>query len=268
MTGASADKKTCFYSQPTCSGSLTREHVVSATVLKAVYGDPIRNSAYLDGWSNALIDHEQVVKDVCSNCNNNYLSRYDVAGKALIDQLLPISDPTRLRIKVDRDTFGWIVKTHLNGLRIIKDVQSNHFYPIASSVKTALVSNSPLPLTQLRIFVCGIAGKKEFWEAGHPEMKTWLKISSMRFVAQRISLSQVLLKNLLTVLVLPCDADPENFLARSNSAMYEFLTSFGVFFQELNILEVEASGFFDLTKMLTTEEMYTYTNRYYAAGGR
>ena len=264
MTGTSAQKKTCFYSQSTCSKSLTREHVVSATVLKAVYGDPIRCSTYLDSWSKALIDHEQVVKDVCSKCNNFYLSRYDVAGKALIDQILPVSDPTRLRIAADRDTVGWIVKTHLNWLRVIKDVQSNSFYPIAQSVKTALVSNSQLPLTQLRIFVCGIAGKKEFWEAGHPEMKSWLKISSMRFASQRISVSQVLLKNLLTVLVLPCDADPEDFLARSNSAMYEFLTSFGVFFQEVDILEVEARGFFELTKMLSTEEMYAYTNRYYA----
>ncbi|MFZ2387548.1 MAG: hypothetical protein WAW69_07070 [Polaromonas sp.] len=71
-------------------------------------------------------------------------------------------------------------------------------------------------------------------------MKTWLKISSMRFVAQRISLSQILLKDLLTVLAIPCDGDPENFTACSNSAMYEFLTSFGLFFQELDIPSIEA----------------------------
>lgn len=144
-------------------------------MLKAIYGDPIRNVTHLEGWSKALTDHEQVVKDVCSNCNNNSLSRYDAAGRALVEQLLPVADPTRLRIKAHRDTLGWVVKTHLNGLRIIRDVESGGFYPVADAIKKALVGNTALPLDQLRLFVCGIAGKAEFWEAGHPEMKTWLQ---------------------------------------------------------------------------------------------
>ena len=102
----------CFYAQPTCVLGLSREHVISASVLKAVFGDPVRNSIKAEFLgTKTLIDHEPVIRDVCEKCNNEGLSPYDVAGVRLIKQLTAGHDPTGLRLFLSRETIGWLLKT-------------------------------------------------------------------------------------------------------------------------------------------------------------
>jgi hypothetical protein len=93
----------CFYKQSTCSTVLSREHVISGTVLREVFGDPVRNviSGEFLGLK-GLVDHEPTVRDVCKECNS-WLSYYDAAGADFVRQVIPSGDPTGMRIKFSRE---------------------------------------------------------------------------------------------------------------------------------------------------------------------
>src|SRR5262249_43037155 len=129
---------------PTCSKTLTREHVISATVLREVFGDPVRN--VISGESvghKFLVDHEPVVRGVCEDCNNNRLSSYDAAGAGFIRQFLPGHDPTGMRIKFSREAIGWLIKTHLNYFRLIKDRETQVAYVVDQGIKDAYPRHVP-----------------------------------------------------------------------------------------------------------------------------
>ena len=101
----------CFYAQSTCVSSLSREHVISASVLKAVFGSRVRNivgGEFLG--AKKLLNHEPVIRDVCEKCNNEYLSPYDTAGIDLLNQLIPSNDPTGLRLFLTRESLGWLLR--------------------------------------------------------------------------------------------------------------------------------------------------------------
>ena len=218
----------CFYQQPTCSPRLSREHVISAAVLRAVFGDPIRNLIRGDCLGEkALLDHEPVVRDVCERCNNEALSDYDGAGVRLIQQLIPCLDPTGLRLKLTSETMGWLLKTHLNYFRVVKDAETDLVYPVDQRIKTALVQRSDVPKDLYRLLVEGWVGEPYFWDGDDPRHIPWFQYRSVRFTEQRILLSDFRIKTLTTWLLLPTDANYEEFEARSSSALAEVYRDFG-----------------------------------------
>jgi hypothetical protein len=110
-----ATKPRCFYNQPTCSVPLSREHIISAVVFREVFGDPVRNvvsGEFLFGGK-SLIDLEPTIRDVCKHCKAR-LSPYDAAGVDFARQFIPISDPTGLHIKFNREAIGWLITADLN----------------------------------------------------------------------------------------------------------------------------------------------------------
>jgi hypothetical protein len=156
----------CFYQQQTCSSALTREHVISAAVLREVFGDPVRNvisGEFLAG--KFLCDQEPAVRDVCEECNNVRLSHYDSAGVDFVRQLIPKNDPTGMRIRIHRETLGWLLKTHLNYFRVIKDRETKASYVVDQSIKDALIQHRPIPVKRYRILVEGWIGEDYFWDA-------------------------------------------------------------------------------------------------------
>lgn len=210
----------CAYGLPGCT-SLSREHVISGAVLRAVFGDPVRNLASGAPIGNkSLLDHEQVLRDVCRRCNSA-LSKYDVAGVELVRALEPHHEALGISLPFDDAVFGWLLKTHLNFLRLIPDAETGKPYPIADEVKLPLVVGGPFAPERMALFIEGLQGKKYFWVDDHPSRIPWFDYRSLRFRSQAIVLSDLRLKCLDTWLLLPADGDYTHFEQRVDSVLDE-----------------------------------------------
>ncbi len=246
-------KSDCFYAQPTCVNGLTREHVISASVLKAVFGAPVKNiirGEFLG--TKTLIDHEPVVRDVCEKCNNVGLSPYDTAGVGLIKQLAT-HDPTGLRLFLSRETVGWLLKTHLNYIRVIKDRKTTQIYPIEQRIKSALIQQGKLPHPLFRLLIEGWVGEPHFWDAEDPRHIPWFGYRSVRFTRQRIVISDLRIKTLTTWFVIPSDANYDSFEKRVRSALAEAAQDFGFQLQLVSPSQTVKDGYVDLEHVLPVE---------------
>jgi len=245
----------CFYNQPTCVSGRTREHVISASVLKAVFGDPIKNvvwGKYLG--EKKLYNHEQVIRDVCAKCNNEALSPYDTAGVSLIKQLLT-HNPTGVRLSLSREIIGWLVKTHLNHIRFINDENSGEIYPIEQRIKSALILQNELPHTLFKLLIEGWEGEPFYWDAEDVRHISWFNYRSVRFQSQRIVISDFRIKTLNTWLIIPSDADYDNFDERVNSALSEAFRDFGLQLQPVNIFQALSDGYIDIKQVQPLNEV-------------
>jgi hypothetical protein len=210
----------------------------SASVLKAVFGAPVKNiirGEFLG--TKTLIDHEPVVRDVCERCNNVGLSPYDTAGVGLIKQLAT-HDPTGLRLFLSRETVGWLLKTHLNYIRVIKDRKTTQIYPIEQRIKSALIQQGKLPHSLFRLLIDGWVGEPHFWDAEDP---------------QRIVISDLRIKTLTTWFVIPSDANYDSFEKRVRSALAEAAQDFGFQLQLVSPSQAVKDGYVDLEHVLPVE---------------
>jgi hypothetical protein len=250
-------KRACFYAQPTCVSELTREHAISASVLREVFGDPIRNFASGEDLANgrALLNHEAVVKDVCRVCNNDRLSAYDASGVEFIRQLDRVHDTIGLTLSVNGWALGWLLKTHLNHLRMIRDRETQRFYPIHGAIREALIAHGEFPHDHVRLFMEGMMGEAYFWDAEDPRKVSWFHFRSLRFRSQRIAISDLRMKALSTLLFIPSDGDYTSFQSRVWSAIEECEREFGNYFQPVNTRDALATGQLRVLRTITKEEV-------------
>jgi hypothetical protein len=205
------------------------------TVLREVFGDPVRNviSGEFLGLK-GLVDHEPTVRDVCKECNSR-LSSYDAAGADFVRQVIPNNDPTGLRIKFSREALGWLIKTHANYFRVIKDRETNTAYGVDQSIKDALVQHRRVPVNRYRLLVEGWIGEDYFWNAEDPRHVSWFGYRSAKMRSQRIVISDFRIKNLVTWLLVPSDGDYRRFNERARSALDEVEGNFG--FEPLQMID-------------------------------
>jgi len=136
--------KICFYNQKTCDSKLSREHLFSKVALEQAFGKPVKNIIGAEIYGKRkLIDQETVVKDVCVTCNSS-LSPYDTAGQKLVLKLISEKMKVPLIIDFNRLTLGWLLKTHLNYIRVIKDREWNRSYSIKQEIKNAIIGQKDI----------------------------------------------------------------------------------------------------------------------------
>jgi hypothetical protein len=247
----------CFYNQRKhCSDKLTREHVVSASILKVAFGDPIRNTARTEAFGDkSLYDHEAVVKDVCAKCNNISLSPYDVAGKSLADSLENAKGSAALSLDFDVNTFGWIVKTHLNHFRVIKDGETSEPYKVKQKIKNSLIKGKKIPRELYRFLVQEWEESPEYWESESPDKLTYINYRSIRFRSQRIVLSNFRIRQLDTILMIPSDGDYKDFDKRVSSAIEEMRSSFNADYQLVDMDSVLSDKKLTITSLLKVSDI-------------
>lgn len=235
---------------------MTREHIVSSSVLKVAFGDPIRNIARADMFgSKALVDHEAVVKDVCDKCNNVSLSPYDKAGQKLAQHLEDSKNIVPLKIPFDGEILGWILKTHLNYTRVIKDVETNEVYPIKQSIKNSLIRNRPLTSDQVSLYVQQWAEDDQFWDKENPENLQYLQYQSMRLRSQEMVMSNFRIRQFDTMIFFPSNKNYKNFDKRVKSLFEELSSEFNANFQKVNIERSIKSGYINLTSLFAIDEI-------------
>jgi hypothetical protein len=220
--------KSCFYDVPECSRRLSREHVISASVLKAAFGDPIRNlvSAELLG-DRQIADHQQVLKDVCTSCNSR-LSTYDTAGTGFIAPLLDVCTADGLSLEFTKQTLGWLLKTHLNHFRLIRDGEAGKQYRVDKEIKQSLVALRLPPTKKFALFVEGIEGRPYLWNADDDRRVPWFSYKSIRFHGQEIVISEFRLKCVYTWLLFPRNDSYVDFDARVQSVISQVQSEFNL----------------------------------------
>lgn len=232
-------KSICFYNQKNkCSKKLTREHVVSASVLKIAFGDPIRNISRAEVFGNkALKDHEVKIKDVCEICNNRFLSPYDLAGKELSLELEKNQDSFPLIINFNKFTLGWLIKTHLNYARVVKDKEWGQSYKIKQSIKNDLIKHKSVSSNRVLLLVQQWEEDESFWNADSGGNIPYLQYRNMRFKNQEIFLSNFRIRQLDTLLLLPSNKCYKNFSERTINVLDEIKEQWDYSFQKVDLDE-------------------------------
>ena len=236
--------------------------MISATVFREVFGDPIKNvvgGEFLG--AKLLVDQEPAVRDVCEDCNNVRLSPYDAAGVDFIRQVIPSNDPTGLRIKFSREAIGWLIKTHLNYFRVIKDRETQTAYVVDQSIKDALIQHRPVPVNRYRLFVEGWIGEDYFWDAEDPRHIPWFEYRSVKMRSQ-IVISEFRIKTLVTWFIVPSDCDYRRFNERVLVALEDVKKHFG--FQPLQMIDPRTAvqdGYVPLRQILSLDEVKSYIRK-------
>jgi hypothetical protein len=235
---------------------MTREHIVSGSVLKVAFGDPIRNIARAEMFgSKFLVDHEAVVKDVCDKCNNVSLSPYDEAGRKLARYLEDNKGITPLKLPFSINTLGWLIKTHLNYTRVIKDVETQEAYPIKQSIKNSLIKGRAISPKQIALYVQQWEEEEQFWNAENPENVHYLQYRSIRLRDQEMVMSNFRIRQLNTMIFFPSNGNYKNFDSRVESAFQELKGEFNVSFQKIEIEKSLSAGKVDISSIFSIEEI-------------
>jgi hypothetical protein len=247
----------CFYNQKKhCTEKITREHIVSASVLRVAFGDPIRNIARAKIFgSKYLVDHEVVVNDVCEKCNNVNLSPYDEAGRKLARFLEENKNVLPLKIPFDNKILGWILKTHLNYTRVTKDKETNEAYPIKQNLKNSLIKGRSITSNQIALYIQQWAEDESFWDAESPEKITYLQYRSIRLTSQEVVMSNFRICQLDTMIFSPSNGNYKNFDKRVKSSFDELNSEFNANFQKINIEKSMKSGHIDISSLFGIEEI-------------
>ena len=148
---------------------LTKEHVISRSVLKVAFGENIENVVRqpVGMGGQILFDHETQIKDVCRDCNSA-LSPYDVAGVELMKAIYPHHDATGLTVPFSRNILAWLLKTHLNEMRITPN--DGFVQPRAkSAIYRALLKYDAVSPSWYRLYIEGWQGDKAWWEKDSPK---------------------------------------------------------------------------------------------------
>jgi hypothetical protein len=203
--------------------------------LKEALGDPIKNvvsSEEIFG-DKKLIDHEQMIKDVCTVCNSN-LSSYDIAGRNLIAFLKKNKYSKSLEVEFNKDLIGWIIKTHLNFIRLIKDREWRRAYPIKQKIKNSLAKNKELDISLFGFYARIWEENSNLWNAENPKAP-YFYFNSIRFRKQKVYFSHFRVRQLDTALYFPVDKNYKNFDKRVSSVNDEIKETFGQTFQEITL---------------------------------
>lgn len=226
--------KVCFYNTEDCTSNLTKEHIISKNVLKKSFGDKIKNITTLPNRK-TLIDFEHMIKDVCSECNNNKLTKYDISGGEFTNYL--INNTNKKDIPFSNEILCWLLKTHLNSLRTIKDKETGQYYDISQKIKDYIIypNKNDKALKYFKFYVELWEDNGKNWNEDSSEKIQFFSYTSVRFFKQDIILSELRIRQLSTIILLPYKLNLRNFNTRCNSVIEEINKEFNYSFDEIDI---------------------------------
>ncbi|WP_156483675.1 hypothetical protein [Azotobacter vinelandii] len=207
--------KVCFYSRKNhCTKNITKEHAVSKSVLNVLglIGDGIVKADIIK--KSSVLGCEAIVKDVCSKCNNESLSGYDKSGKELVEFLKVSAQNEPLIIPFGNSAFGWLLKTHLNFFRIVKDRLTGKAYKVSQKLKNALIDGRSFDNTLCFFLARQNHNSKAFWGDEPGRKMPSLHYNSKRIFFGDLIYSRLQILQLDTVLFFPVDSNYKNFARR------------------------------------------------------
>lgn len=246
----------CVYCQGGNSSKITKEHLISRTVLEVVFGPDNRNITKSELFGDkTLTDHEHKVNDVCDYCNNKLLSPYDKAGATFVKEINKNYDATGRQLTIDFDVLAWLLKTHLNHIRIIPERGTKKYYPISQDIYTGIINRDISFFSRLKLFVEGWQGLPYFWNENDSKKIQFFSYRSVCFPYQGILVSNFRIKWLDTFVILPSDLDYSNFEQRVNLTIDAMKVNYSFELQSLNAKTAIENGHIDIEKIAKTEEL-------------
>jgi hypothetical protein len=210
----------CVYCQGKNRSPLTKEHIISKSVLLIALGKNEKGQANNFTKSSifgnrTLIDHEHTVKDVCKVCNEQ-LSSYDVAGVNLLSEIDKFYDATGKSLTLDRLKIGWLLKTHLNFIRVLPRKKDPVGYKIEDAIYKRLKSYKQIPSSLFDFFIEGWEGEPSFWDQNENRKIQYFSYKSVEFQSPaNILISNLRIKIVDTFLALPADSNYTDFHTRT-----------------------------------------------------
>lgn len=243
----------CVYCDNKRSIKKSNEHVISESVLKVAFGENIRNVTQSDILPKTLFDHEQKVKDICNLCNSD-LSDYDIAGKKLMEFVHSFYDATNKVLDIDYQAINWLLKTHLNHMRIIPSKATGKYYDINKEIYKSIVAKRIVPKRLFNLYFEGWEGLDYFWDKNSAEKITYFSFRSVQIVPDEIVISNFRMKWLDTFLVLPSNNDYTNFSIRVDNAMKFVKANYNIDPERININDYHIHRF-RLRKIVSSQEL-------------
>ncbi|MEZ9350687.1 hypothetical protein AB4182_03870 [Vibrio splendidus] len=207
--------KRCFYNRKNhCTTNLTKEHVVSRSVLKTL--DLLGNGIIkADVMKNVpVLDYEPVVKDVCSKCNNESLPIYDKSGKELANFLKTEKNNNPLTIPFGNSEFGWLLKTHLNFFRVVKDKLTGKPFKVSQKLKNTLIDGKPFDNSLCFFLARQNDNSVGYWDDVSDKKLPMFNYNSKRILPEQLIYSHFQIRQLDTILFFPTDGNYKNFSSR------------------------------------------------------
>lgn len=259
--------KSCFYCGGAKGEKTSEEHVISRAVLTAIFGDPIKSVSRSPVFGGkTLQNHEQTIKDVCAGCNSA-LSSYDSAGVDLVSAVHRFHDARGQEIPFSENILGWLIKTHLNFMRVIKDAKTGMVYPVDEAIRSALVNRTPVPHSLFALFLEGLEGYPELWDFQGPEQVQYFYYRSGQEGSQEIVISELRVKAINTVLLIPANSSHEDFEARAFATITGAEHAWGRSFQPVDIDSAVRTGRVRIESIIPRGELHRLTLRKKPAKG-
>jgi hypothetical protein len=183
------------------------------------------------------------------------LSPYDEAGRRLAKYLEDNKKIAPLKIPFDSRVLGWILKTHLNYTRVIKDVETNEAYPIKQSIKNSLIKSRPVSSGQIALYVQQWAEYDQFWNSENPENPHYLQYRSIRLRNQGMVMSNFRIRQFDTMIFFPSNGNYKKFDERVRSSFDELRSEFNANFQKIEIEMAISAGEILITSIFSIDEI-------------
>lgn len=222
----------CIYCKGNNSSKLSREHVISKTVLQYVYGN--RKAALFSSvLKNEMpVKIEQVVKDVCVECNSR-LSNYDNAGLELVRSIDKFYDARQQKFYFSSLVFGWLLKTHLNYMRTIPNRRTGLYYLIDPALYYSII-NFDIAHNLMRLYVRGRKGEASFW-GKEVETIPFFSYSNWELEGELL-FSYLRIKAVDTFIILPSNNTFRSFSERIDKFIASIMPTEKIYMQRIPIV--------------------------------
>jgi hypothetical protein len=213
--------------------NISTEHLVSASVLRELYGPKIKNMHHgkKGGEWKLLPNFEGVIKDVCRECNTKLSNLgYDTAGAILTKEIMNNPDEQPVELTFNQFTLGWLLKTHLNLVRdaiptLPKQISINQ-HIFTSLIKGEIVDSNNY------MMIC---------QAIDMPNETWKKVSSMNAQVGVVNehdlvISQLRIRQLDTFFVFSSNDKLRDISEKEDTALVSvFMTTLNNDLQKIDI---------------------------------
>ena len=149
----------------------------------------------------------------------------------------------------------WLVKTHLNHIRIIPEKGTKKYYPVSNDIYAGIIGRDERLFDKFQLFIEGWQGLPYFWDENDNKKIQFFSYRSVHFPYQKILVSNFRIKWLDTFLLLPSDLDYSNFELRVNLSIQAMKANYGFNLQKINARTVIKDGLINMQKIARTEDI-------------
>ncbi|MCW2284920.1 hypothetical protein M2323_002726 [Rhodoblastus acidophilus] len=220
-------KKRCPYCGET-KVKFSKEHIISASVLRRVFGTPVKNivGGELFGGRN-LIDNEPTSKHVCKDCNSS-LSPYDTEAAIFVGEICAHHNLIGRSVSFNLNRMNWLMKTHLNCLQITKSIRTGDRYHFSEEIYRSILNRERVNSDLYALGLEGLETDARNWNIDDMKNVSFFHYRSVEFIDQNVLVSDFRIKSLHTFIFLPINNEYLFFKERVASTLKEMRNEVGI----------------------------------------